>query len=149
MRILCESGESTGFSNDRSSPPEMFSWKGVLKICSKFTVEHPCWSVISIKLQICCIFLEYLFLRTCLEGVFWYTNIVNTSSFNDKYSSLNTFCNLIIKKDYFDLYGDVNIIILISILLIIVLVDWLSLKGVNHIHDYLYFHVHVFKQLQC
>ena len=101
------------------------------------------------KLQICCIFLEHLFLRTCLEGVFWYTNIMNTSSFNDKYSSLNTFCNLIIKKDYFDLRGDVNIIILISILLIIVLVDWLSLKGVNHIHDYLYFHVHVFIQLLC
>ena len=35
----------------RSSPPEMFSGKGVLKICSKFTGEHPCWSVISIKLQ--------------------------------------------------------------------------------------------------
>ena len=25
--------------------------KGVLKICSKFTGEHPCWSVISNKLQ--------------------------------------------------------------------------------------------------
>ena len=29
----------------------MFSGKGVLKICSKFTGEHPCRSVISIKLQ--------------------------------------------------------------------------------------------------
>ena len=29
----------------------MFLRKGVLKICSKFTVEYPCWSVISIKLQ--------------------------------------------------------------------------------------------------
>ena len=35
----------------RSSPPEVFSGKGVLKICSKFTGEHPCRSVISIKLQ--------------------------------------------------------------------------------------------------
>ena len=29
----------------------MFLEKGVLKICSKFTGEHPCGSVISIKLQ--------------------------------------------------------------------------------------------------
>ena len=34
----------------RSSPLEMFLGKGVLKICSKFTGENPCWSVISIKL---------------------------------------------------------------------------------------------------
>ena len=35
----------------RSSPAEVFLGKGVLKICSKFTWEHPCRSVISIKLQ--------------------------------------------------------------------------------------------------
>ena len=35
----------------RSSPPELFLRKGVLKICSKFTGEHPCRSAISIKLQ--------------------------------------------------------------------------------------------------
>ena len=35
----------------RSSPPEVFLGKGVLKICSKFTGEHPCRSAISIKLQ--------------------------------------------------------------------------------------------------
>ena len=35
----------------RSSPPEMFFWKGILKKRSKFTGEHPCWSVISINLQ--------------------------------------------------------------------------------------------------
>ena len=29
----------------------MFLRKVVLKICSKFTGRHPCWSVISIKLQ--------------------------------------------------------------------------------------------------
>ena len=35
----------------RSSSPEVFLGKGVLKICSKFTGEHPCRSAISIKLQ--------------------------------------------------------------------------------------------------
>ena len=34
----------------RSSHPEVFLKKGVLKICSKFAGEHPCQSVISIKL---------------------------------------------------------------------------------------------------
>ena len=36
--------------NYRSSCPEVFLRKGVLKICSKFTGEHPCRNVISIKL---------------------------------------------------------------------------------------------------
>ena len=36
--------------NCRSSPAEVFSGKGVLKICCNFTGEHPCRSVISIKL---------------------------------------------------------------------------------------------------
>ena len=35
----------------RSSHPELFLGKGVLKICSKFKGEHPCRSAISIKLQ--------------------------------------------------------------------------------------------------
>ena len=34
----------------RRSPPAVFLRKGVLKICSKFTGEHPCRSGISIKL---------------------------------------------------------------------------------------------------
>ena len=34
----------------RSSHPKMFLWKGFLKICSKFTGEYPCRSVILIKL---------------------------------------------------------------------------------------------------
>ena len=34
----------------RSSRPEVYLRKGVLKICSKFTGEHPCRGVISIKL---------------------------------------------------------------------------------------------------
>ena len=39
-------------SLSKSSHPEVFLGKGVLKICSKFTGEHPCWSAISMKLQI-------------------------------------------------------------------------------------------------
>ena len=35
----------------RSSRPEVFSGKNVLKICNKFAGEHPCRSVISVKLQ--------------------------------------------------------------------------------------------------
>ena len=35
---------------EKSSSPEVFLGKGVLKICSKFTGEHPCRSVISVKL---------------------------------------------------------------------------------------------------
>ena len=35
----------------RSSYPDVFLGKRVLKICSKFTGENPCRSVISIKLQ--------------------------------------------------------------------------------------------------
>ena len=34
----------------RSSPPKAFFGKGVLKIYKKFIAEHPCQSVISIKL---------------------------------------------------------------------------------------------------
>ena len=35
----------------RSSVPEVSLRKGVMKICCKFTGEHPCRNVISIKLQ--------------------------------------------------------------------------------------------------
>ena len=63
----------------RSSRPEVFLAKGVLKICSKFTGEHPCRSVISIKLQsngfllyVCFILVEHLFLRTLMEC--WFCN---------------------------------------------------------------------------
>ena len=40
----------------RCSPPELFLEKSVLKICSKFIGEHPCRSVILIKLL--CNFIE-------------------------------------------------------------------------------------------
>ena len=43
--------EYSTVSKSRSSHPEMFLVKGALKICSKFTGEHPCRSVISIKLK--------------------------------------------------------------------------------------------------
>ena len=36
---------------DRSNPLQVLLEKGILKICSKFTGEHPCRSVISIKSQ--------------------------------------------------------------------------------------------------
>ena len=38
---------------DRSSRPEVFLGKSVLEICSKFTGEHPCRTVISIKSHLC------------------------------------------------------------------------------------------------
>ena len=47
----------------------MFLGKGTLKICNKFTGEHPCRSLISIKLL--CIFSEYLFPKNTLNGCFY------------------------------------------------------------------------------
>ena len=47
---ICISVPSTIFCKTRSSHPEVFLGKGVLKIRSKFTGEHPPRSVISIKL---------------------------------------------------------------------------------------------------
>ena len=35
----------------QKQPPRGVLKKSVLKICSNFTGEHPCWSVISVKLQ--------------------------------------------------------------------------------------------------
>ena len=42
----------------RRNRPEVFLGKGILNICSKFTGDHPCRSVISIKLL--CNFIEIL-----------------------------------------------------------------------------------------
>ena len=47
----------------RSGHPEVFSVKGALKICSKFTGEHPCQSMISIKLL--CNFFEITLRHGC------------------------------------------------------------------------------------
>ena len=49
--------------NDKSSPSDVFFGKGVLKICSRFTGEHPCRSVISIKLL--CSFIEITLWHGC------------------------------------------------------------------------------------
>ena len=50
-------------SHTEMSPPEVFFGKGVLKICSKFTAEHPCRSVIAIKLL--CNFIEITLWSGC------------------------------------------------------------------------------------
>ena len=76
-------------AKSRSSHPEMFLGKSVLKICSKFTGENPCRSVVSIKLL--CNFIETTFRHGCspvnllhifrtpflknlLDGCFWNSN---------------------------------------------------------------------------
>ena len=69
-------------TKNKSSHPEVFLGKVVLKLCSKFTGEHPCQSAISVKLL--CNFIEItlqhgrspvniesLFLRAALVGCFW------------------------------------------------------------------------------
>ena len=49
----------------RSSHPDVFLGKGVLKICNKFTAEHPCRSEISIKLI--CNFIEITLRHGCFH----------------------------------------------------------------------------------
>ena len=58
-KVLITENKKTLF---RSSHLEVFLWKGVLKICSKFT-EHPCQSAISIKLL--CNFIEITLRHGC------------------------------------------------------------------------------------
>ena len=55
--------EHETYGEYRSSPSEVFLRTGVLKICSKFTAEHPCPSVISIKLL--CNFIEIALRHRC------------------------------------------------------------------------------------
>ena len=54
--------------------PEVFLRKDVLKICSKSTREHPCWSTISIKLLWnCCFFLlniQHRFFSHVVDNVY-------------------------------------------------------------------------------
>ena len=76
----------------RSSHPEVILVKGVLKICSRFTGDHPCRSVISIKFQSNFIELKlwrgcsplnllHIFrtplLRTPLGVCFWFSHFQN------------------------------------------------------------------------
>ena len=42
FEIYHENFSITQLTNDRSSRPDVFLGKDVLKICSKFTGEHPC-----------------------------------------------------------------------------------------------------------
>ena len=55
--------EDTNVIANISSTPHVFSGKGVLKICSKFTRDYPCQSVISIKLL--CNFIGITIRRGC------------------------------------------------------------------------------------
>ena len=69
------------FYVSKSSHPEVFLGKGVLKICSKFTGERPCRSAISIKLQ--SNFIEITFRHECspvnLLNIFRTPFLMNTS----------------------------------------------------------------------
>ena len=88
---LCYFTENPPGTRTRSSPSEVFLGKGVLKKYSKFRGEHPCQSVISIKLI--CRFIEITlhhgcssvnllyffrapFLRKPRNGGFWRTLIL-------------------------------------------------------------------------
>ena len=65
----------------RSSRPEVFLRKGVLKTCSKFTGEHPSRSAISIKFL--CNFIDTVLRHGCspvnLRHIFWTSFPKNTS----------------------------------------------------------------------
>ena len=65
----------------QKQPPRGLSRKGILKICSKFTGEHPCRSVISIKLL--CNFLKITLQHGCspinLLHIFRTPFLTNTS----------------------------------------------------------------------
>ena len=50
-------------TKNKSSHPEVFLGKVVLKLCSKFTGEHPCQSAISVKLL--CNFIEITLQHGC------------------------------------------------------------------------------------
>ena len=95
--------------NYRSSRPEVSLGKSVLKICSKYTGEQPCWSVISIKLlclnfsmgvllEICSIFWGHLSLRTRLEGCFCNYIITKGLNYIKEYSSKKMKINKIISS---------------------------------------------------
>ena len=54
---------TAGIQMNRSSPPGVFLGKGALKISIKFPEEHPCRSVVSIKLL--CNFIEITLQHGC------------------------------------------------------------------------------------
>ena len=79
--LSCKSAAYFQNTFSRSSHTEEFLEKGVLKICGKFTGEHPCRSAISIKLL--CNFNEIAFRHGCspvnLLHIFRKTFLKNTS----------------------------------------------------------------------
>ena len=82
------------------SEPEMLLEKGVLKVCSKFTLEHPCRIVISIKL---CNFIEIALWHGCYP-----VNLLHIlrASFPRKTSGRGCFCilqTLLYKKMFSEL----------------------------------------------
>ena len=78
---------------NRSSRPEVFLRKGILKICSKFTGERPCRSVILIKLL--CNFIEITLQHGCspanLLYIFRNPFLKNTSGWLLLYVAFATF----------------------------------------------------------
>ena len=88
-------------TNIRSSRPEVFLGKGVLKICSKLIREHPCRSVISIRLL--CNFIEITLRHGCspvnLLSIFRTRFTKNTSGLLLlKYGKRNSHLDKIIAK---------------------------------------------------
>ena len=71
----------------RNNLSEVFLGKGVLKICNKLTEEHPCRSVISIKLI--CNFIEIWFRQGCFHNTY----------------SQNTFCKEHLWRGYLYIFG--------------------------------------------
>ena len=80
-----------GYTNHTSSHPELFLGKAVLKMCKKFTGEHPCRSMISIKLL--CNFIEITLRHWCSPGrllhIFRTIFPKNTSVHGASYDPLN------------------------------------------------------------
>ena len=82
----------------------MFLGKGILKICSKFTVEHPCRNAISLKLL--CNFIEITLRHGCspvnLVHIFRTSFPKNTSdglllTSNNTKSNQNIYCICVLK----------------------------------------------------
>ena len=87
----------------RSSRPEVFLRKGVLIICSKFTGEHPCRIVISIKLlrYKVSIKLQSNFIEIALRYGCSPVNLLHTFRTN---FSRNISRWLLLKKDFFVIF---------------------------------------------
>ena len=84
--------------NPGSSPPEVVLGKGALKICSKFTGEHPCRSVISIKLL--CYFTEIALWHGC--SLVNLLHMFRTHFYKNTYGGLlleSTLCNYLNVKE--------------------------------------------------